>query len=319
MFDANLDQHPYRQRPLWNTIAGIIPTFIRLYNIDGAVVDMGHALPHDLVQSLISEARRTRPEFFFVAENFVIDVDSVRQGYDAVVGPLPLLASDTAKIRQFVEDVSVRRPPQHFLATAETHNTPRVCAKLGGPAHGHGLWFFLQGLPKGIGFIHAGMELGETTPVNTGLGFTDEERLQWRAEDVALFSDVRLEWDLGSSLVDVFRRKLAEFYALHVVRCFSPLDRIDLISSRDDVLSYLRWTDEGDLGAIFCWNSTTELIDWKSILPLRVQAVAVQYGVALCKQDLSVRLEAGEARIIPVYGAFQRAQQQTHDGETTCS
>jgi hypothetical protein len=64
---------------------------------------------------------------------------------------------------------------------------------------------FLPAIP----FIHAGFELGETVPVNTGLGFSPEELALYGAERLALFSACALDWTSGGSLEAWIARVLA--------------------------------------------------------------------------------------------------------------
>ena len=89
MFERELDDDRYRMYPLWNTIAAVIPYYVRSLNIDGAMIDMGHALPRTLQRSVLTEARKARPDMILFEENFHLEKDSADAGYDAAVGYLP--------------------------------------------------------------------------------------------------------------------------------------------------------------------------------------------------------------------------------------
>lgn len=54
--------------PLWNLIADIIPYYQKEFGIDGARIDMGHALPKELVDLIIKRAKEIDPDFMFIAE-----------------------------------------------------------------------------------------------------------------------------------------------------------------------------------------------------------------------------------------------------------
>ncbi|UCG16520.1 MAG: hypothetical protein JSV19_00480, partial [Phycisphaerales bacterium] len=54
-------------RDLWKTLACILP-FYQKFGVDGARIDMGHALPKELEEMILSAPRRTDPDFCFIAE-----------------------------------------------------------------------------------------------------------------------------------------------------------------------------------------------------------------------------------------------------------
>lgn len=310
MYDAELDVEPYRRTSLWNTIAAIVPTMMRNLDLDGSTLDMGHALPKDLAREVIRGIRRARPDTLLISEQFVPQASGSTEAadqYDAVVGFLPLVRSDAEAVLNTLREFAFAPPSQYLLATPETHNTPRACATWGSIAHAHGLWLFLQGLPRTISFLHAGMEFGETVPVNTGLGFSDEDRQRWTPDDLPLFSDVPLPWDRAdcSDLMDRFR----SVRSLDAVQRFAWHDPIEVLEGHTMVPAYLRWVEHesrGSRGIIFCWNAGTEPVVWRCRLPPRVQAVAVYRNVLWTPPTLTVTLQPGETRVLPIHGVRQR-------------
>ena len=182
MFERELDDDRYRMYPLWNTIAAVIPYYVRSLNIDGAMIDMGHALPRTLQRSVLSEARKARPDMILFEENFHLEKDSADAGYDAAVGYLPFDAHRPDRLIAFLRRVEAADIPVRFFATPETHNTPRATMRFDDASEAFHVWQMLRLLPGAVGFLHAGMELGEGTPVNTGLEFTEAEQKTWTAD-----------------------------------------------------------------------------------------------------------------------------------------
>ena len=65
---------------------GVIPHYQNEFGIDGVMMDMGHALPMALKQRVVQAARDINPDFAFWEENFLIEQQSVDEGYNAVLG-----------------------------------------------------------------------------------------------------------------------------------------------------------------------------------------------------------------------------------------
>ena len=56
--------------PLWEYLRDVIPHYIRDFDIDGARIDMGHALPEELNRAIVVAAKQAKPDFFFWSEEF---------------------------------------------------------------------------------------------------------------------------------------------------------------------------------------------------------------------------------------------------------
>ncbi|MBM3464029.1 MAG: alpha-amylase, partial [Armatimonadetes bacterium] len=57
MYDEELAAPENAVQPLWDSILGIIPHYQDEFGVDGVMVDMGHALPHELMHRIIVKAR----------------------------------------------------------------------------------------------------------------------------------------------------------------------------------------------------------------------------------------------------------------------
>ena len=200
MYDDELAKPELAVSDLWDYITGIIPHYINLYNLDGVMIDMGHALPTELRKRIVAKAIECKQEFFFWEENFNLNNKSVEDGYSAVLGYMPFDAHKPDKLHSMIERFSKKKIPVNFFATSETHNTPRSFARISNSEYLKSIYAFSLFLPA-ITFIHSGFEVAELNPVNTGLDFTKEELAEYPAEKLGLFSAVALDWDNDDNII----------------------------------------------------------------------------------------------------------------------
>lgn len=193
MYDARLAQPENRVAPLWSYIINIIPHYQQTFGIDGAMIDMGHALPMTLKQELIATARSIDPDFAFWDENFRVTIKSVEEGYNAVMGSLLFMLFDPSAVKKYLGAQTGVDVPLPMFGTPENHNTPRSAGRPGGATYTRyamALTAFLPTMP----FLHSGVEFGELYPVNTGLGFRVDELEQYPSEGLPLFSARAYDW-----------------------------------------------------------------------------------------------------------------------------
>lgn len=193
MYEKNLAREENINNSLWEKIIDIIPHYQNEFAIDGVMIDMGHALPMDLKRQMIRKARDINPEFAFWDENFSITEQSVREGYNAVIGYQWSDQHHPAKFQQMLRRFGQEGFPLPFFATPESHNTPRAASRTGGMIYSRYAWALSNFIPA-IPFIHSGFELGETHPVNTGLDFTKEMLAQFPSDRLPLFSESSYSW-----------------------------------------------------------------------------------------------------------------------------
>lgn len=198
MYDAHLAAEEHQIDALWDRIVGILPHYQREYGIDGTMVDMGHALPLPLKRRIIAAARAADPDFAFWDEDFSLQEDTRREGYNAAIGNLWWMIHRPEALRsEWLPELARRGPALPFFATPETHNTPRSASRSGGVRRSNFCWIFGCFLPA-IPFIHSGFELGEVVPVNTGLDFRPEEAAAFPAAMLPLYSPSAYRWDAGA-------------------------------------------------------------------------------------------------------------------------
>ncbi|MBR9977507.1 MAG: alpha-amylase [Bacteroidetes bacterium] len=194
MYDTRLATVENENRGLWNTIINVIPHYQKNFGIDGVMIDMGHSLPKRLKQYMVERARKMNPDFAFWEENFAISARSHQEGYNAAVGYLWSDEHLPHKLQEFLKLLDVQDVPVPFFATPETHNTPRAAGREGGMCFSR-MTIVINAFLPAVLFLHQGYELGETFPVNTGLGFTEAEIAALPAHTLPLFSQSALCWN----------------------------------------------------------------------------------------------------------------------------
>ncbi len=255
IYDARLAQSEHENRGLWNTVMNIIPHYQKDFGIDGVMIDMGHALPRRLKQHIVERARKIDPDFAFWEENFAISTRSRQEGYNAAVGYLWSDEHLPHKLREFLTMLASTSVPVPFFATPESHNTPRAAAREGGMAFSR-MSLVVNSFLPGLLFIHQGYELGETSPVNTGLGFTPEEIAAHPSHTLPLFSQGRLVWENPDEMtalvakVNALRREWTSLVVAPERETFHLLP-----SSQVDVVCYLRVTSDHSHAIAICVNT----------------------------------------------------------------
>ena len=170
---------------LWEMISDIIPYYQQNYGIDGVRIDMGHALPIDLVTRIIAKAKDIDPTCAIIAEELDTNNDriSVEKGYSMILGNG---FSEECRIyehrlNRFYYHARTMACP--LFASAETHDTPRIAAREGEKKLARMLTILNLFMPNGVAFLNSGQEFYEVQPMNLGLDATNEERYRLGKKD----------------------------------------------------------------------------------------------------------------------------------------
>ena len=187
-----LAKNSYANTDLWEYLSHIIPAYQQQYGIDGSMVDMGHAIPENLVRTIVNRARAADPSFAFFEENFYPQAKDPKadKTYDAALG---FAFESTWDSLWRVVEYACGQSPEPIFGSLETHNTPRA-AERGGEQFSKAGYAVFCFLPSVLPMIHSGFELLETFPVNTGLGFTPEQTAFYAREKLPLFDIASLNW-----------------------------------------------------------------------------------------------------------------------------
>ncbi|MEE9905728.1 MAG: alpha-amylase [Chlorobium sp.] len=255
MYDSALEDPETFNMELWETIASIIPWYQDNFGIDGAMIDMGHALPEQLKKRVVETARRNRPDFAFWDENFDPTPDVRDEGFDGVFGSLPFVIHDTVFIRGLLNHLNRTGVALPFFGTGENHNTPRICHRWPGMETGRNraaFVFALSAVLPAIPFIHSGMELCEWHPVNLGLNFDDNDRARFPAETLPLFSAYSYDWNGANNQQPL---------NAHISRILSIRNRYaELILCGESGSIILPYVSEPDLFAVLRRNGNHALL-----------------------------------------------------------
>lgn len=183
---ANLFPGQKPNEALWTLLASIIPYYQAHFGIDGARIDMGHALPKPLLKMIIEQARANDPDFAFIAEELNPDNAQTAKelGYNVIIGNgfwmQPRIWEK--KYHQFVYNAPDIALP--MFACAETHDTARIAARDGGKVLARMATIFNMLLPNLVPFINSGQEVYETQPMNIGIDCTDKDRFNLPQSDL---------------------------------------------------------------------------------------------------------------------------------------
>lgn len=208
IYDRRLAQPENAVWPLWERITEVIPHYQQIYGVDGAMIDMGHALPPALKQRLVTRAREADPDFALWAEDFDLRQSSRAEGYNACLGPFMQTVRSPENLTRWLEHLQRTGVPVPFMATVENHNTPRAATWPGGRTYS-AYAMTIGALLPGIPYVHGGLELAETGPINTGFDFTQEQLAALPADMLPLFSAAAYAWTQEPNLVSELREIMA--------------------------------------------------------------------------------------------------------------
>ncbi|ABR30325.1 maltodextrin glycosyltransferase [Thermosipho melanesiensis] len=160
-------------KDLWEYISNIIPNYQKKFGIDGARIDMGHALPSKLQEMIIKKAREIDPFFVFIAEELEMDNDikAKDDGYNVILGNSWYAAPRKEEMYKLLEE-KAKNLAIPFIASVETPDTPRISTREFGEKLKYLATFLLYFSPNGIPYINSGQEIGEIQPMNLGLDNT---------------------------------------------------------------------------------------------------------------------------------------------------
>lgn len=299
MYDAQLDKPHWTQIPLWNHLRQIIPHYLRKYRIDGVMLDMGHAIPRDLRMMIIQDAKNAGRGLIVYEECFErIDSDSLGN-IDATVGYSAFVCRTHDELLAFTHQMSQNSKSSSFFGAVETHNTPRI-HQFHSEATSHAIWRYLSLMPGSIPFVVAGFELGERCPINTGLGFDEDQARDWAESGLPLFDDVPLAWDKSHQGIRFLQNRHLEEASWSVRAKLSSDDQMHVLETYDkQCLVYVRKPQHANCGLIVVLNISDR--DGQVVVPRDViYDVAVSDNVVRSTDSLCIRMKPSVCLVLPV-------------------
>ncbi|MGC8902561.1 MAG: alpha-amylase family glycosyl hydrolase [Fervidobacterium sp.] len=212
-------------KELWEYLSNIIPSYQKRFGIDGARIDMGHALPSNLQDMIISKARDIDPAFVFIAEELEMknDEKAKNEGYDCILGNSWYAVARPREFYRFIEEI-VPQLKVPFIASCETPDTPRIVVRENGDKLKYLAPALLYFAPNSIPYVNTGQEIEETQPMNLGLDNNIFGKTILPPDDqfygkLAFFDYFALHWDKSEAgMYDYLRKllnlreRLSEFY-----------------------------------------------------------------------------------------------------------
>lgn len=221
---------------LWDTLVNIIPHYQNTYGIDGARIDMGHALPTKLLQRIINKARNVDPNFAFIAEelNPGNAIKAKESGYNIIIGNGFWMEPRIweKKLHKFI--YSAKDIVLPMFACAETHDTARIAGRDGGKKLARLTTTLNMLLPNLVPFINSGQEVYETQPMNTGVDCTSADKFKLPQDDLyygklALFDKYAIHylnenrWELADHLSGIKKIRNTWLDQITDLDCYLPI------------------------------------------------------------------------------------------------
>lgn len=190
-------------RELWDYIIDVIPYYQTNYGIDGARIDMGHALPCELNREIVKKAKSINSNFIFWSEEFDPQKSETakQNGFNFISGSTWASYKNVENkgfYRELVVD-SLLNSTLPVTAALETPDTPRSSYVFKDKRKIKFLTLINSFLPNTIPFINNGQELMEVQPMNLGLDNTEQGRYVLERDDpeygkLAFFDTYVFHW-----------------------------------------------------------------------------------------------------------------------------
>lgn len=192
-------------------IADVLPFYYKNYGIDGARIDMSHALSDDLNAEIIKRIKSIAPQFLLYSEEFCPDHshDAKNQGFDLLSG-FTYAIYKKACSKGFNKELLVNtmlKTEIPITSAIETPDTPRSMCIFRDSCFVRLIYIINSFLPMSWPLLNSGCELLEIQPMNLGLDNTEEGRFVLPKSDpmygkLAFFDNYRLHWTNENTILE---------------------------------------------------------------------------------------------------------------------
>ncbi|MCX8128740.1 MAG: alpha-amylase family glycosyl hydrolase [Clostridia bacterium] len=199
----NLYRGSIKNEVLWKYVSDVIPYYQENYGIDGARIDMGHALPPELNRDIVERTKSINKQFILWSEVFEPEKaqGAKDDGFHFISGFIWSIYKDIEKpsFNKKLFENTLMKSALPITAAMETPDTPRA-------AHVHKdkkkielLLFLNCFIPNAVPFINNGFEAVEVQPMNLGLDNTEAGRFVLEKDDpmygkLAFFDNYYIHW-----------------------------------------------------------------------------------------------------------------------------
>jgi len=194
---------------LWDYTTNAIPFYQKEYGIDGARIDMGHALPQELNREMIRKTKEINPEFLLWSEefNYMNSKKAKDDGFQFMTGSLWSEYKSLERPSFYKNVVSkLLESSLPITGALESPDTPRAAYNYKTQRNLEFMTIINNFMPNVVPMINNGFEIMETQPMNLGLDNTEEGRFVLPKEDpmygkLAFFDNYRLHWTIKHSRI----------------------------------------------------------------------------------------------------------------------
>lgn len=226
---ASLSKYPGGKpnEELWRYVEGVMPYYSRHFGIDGARIDMAHAMPVEHNASIVRRIREVDPAFLLWSEELDCSkgTQAWRDGFDLISGCTyyNYKRVHDADFSRSVLDGGFLASPIPVVASVETPDTPRSALIHADKASLRLVLALNSFMPNAVQFVNSGQELLEVQPMNLGLDNSEDGRFVLPPGDpmygrLAFFDPYCLHWTSDDTWVDAILQEI-----LHLRRHYLSL------------------------------------------------------------------------------------------------
>lgn len=191
-----------KNKELWNYIVEIIPYYQKKYGIDGARIDMAHALPDLLNERIIETCKKYNKNFILWSEEMQLEKAGTarKKGFHFISGKIwgrfreYQRKSNLSDLQK--EIIHSELPVVSCLESPDTLRIPYFIKEQ------KILWFMMGVscfIPNTVTMINNGMEIGEKEPMNYGFDNIDDINSILSPEDemngkLSMFDNYMMHW-----------------------------------------------------------------------------------------------------------------------------
>ncbi len=251
---------------LWNYVRRVIPHYIEEYGIDGARIDMAHALPEELTKEIISDIKKKNKNFILWSEEFSNDLSSdlKQSGYGFYTGGIWDLWDEDSYTsvnfnKRLLECITGEIPS---ISCTEMADTPRSMHTMG-LLKCQAVTVVTALLPNTVYFINNAQEFAEKQPMNLGLNNSEKGRFVLPKKHplygkLAFFDKYYFDWKNRKYMYEAIKTALALRNRYSDV--LSSLENFDLkqLKNSSEITVICAWN--GRKGYLLLFNRGTEEI-----------------------------------------------------------
>ncbi len=251
---------------LWEYVKNVIPYYMDKYGIDGARIDMAHALPKELTESIISEIRKKNKNFLLWSEEFdnSFSGELKNAGYFFYTGGIwDLWNEESYRSMNFNKRLSECITGEiPSVSCTETADTPRSMQTMG-LLRCMASAVVTALLPNSVYFINNAQEFAEKQPMNLGLRNTEKGRFVLPKKHplygkLAFFDEYYFDWKNRKHMYEAIKRAL--FLRQRYGDVLSDINNYDLkqLKATSEITVICGWN--GKKGYLLFFNRGTEEI-----------------------------------------------------------